>query len=52
MPITSEKFKTDYYFKKQDNRNPIVFIHGVGLKKEMWTPQIEFLKITMYSLTI
>jgi len=26
MPITSEKFKTDYYFKKQDNRNPIVFI--------------------------
>ena len=44
MPITSEKFKTDYYFKKQDNRNPIVFIHGVGLKKEMWTPQIEFFK--------
>ena len=44
MPITSEKFKTDYYFKKQDNRNPIVFIHGVGLKKEMWAPQIEFFK--------
>ena len=44
MPITSEKFKTDYYFKKQDNRNPIVFIHGVGLKKEMWTPQIDFFK--------
>jgi len=44
MPITSEKFKTGYYFKKQDNRNPIVFIHGVGLKKEMWAPQIEFFK--------
>ena len=44
MPITSEKFKTDYYFKKQDNRIPIVFIHCVGLKKEMWTPQIEFFK--------
>ena len=44
MPITSEKFKTDYFFKKQDNRNPIVFIHGVGLTKEMWTPQIEFFK--------
>ena len=44
MPSTSEKFKTDYYFKKQDNRNPIVFIHGVGLTKEMWTPQIEFFK--------
>jgi pimeloyl-ACP methyl ester carboxylesterase len=44
MPITSEKFKTDYYFKKQDNRIPIVFIHGVGLKKEMWTPQIKFFK--------
>jgi len=44
MPITSEKFETDYYFKKQDNRNSIVFIHGVGLKKEMWAPQIEFFK--------
>ena len=44
MPVNSEKFKTDYYFKKQDNRNPIVFIHGVGLTKEMWTPQIEFFK--------
>jgi len=44
MPNTSEKFKTDYFFKKQDNRNPIVFIHGVGLRKEMWTPQIEFFK--------
>ena len=44
MPITSEKFKTDYFIKKQNNRNPIVFIHGLGLKKEMWTPQIEFFK--------
>ena len=44
MPITSEKFKTDYFIKKQDNRNPIVFIHGLGLTKEMWTPQIEFFK--------
>ncbi len=44
MPFTSKKFKTDYFFKQQDNRNPIVFIHGVGLTKEMWMPQIEFIK--------
>ena len=44
MPITSEKYKTDYYFKKVNNKNPIVFIHGVGLTKEIWTPQINFLK--------
>ena len=44
MPFTSKKFKTDYFFKQQDNRNPIVFIHGVGLTKEMWMPQIEFFK--------
>ena len=44
MPTTSEKFKTDYYFKTKDNKNPIMFIHGVGLSKEMWAPQIEFFK--------
>ena len=31
MPCTSEKYKTDYLFKKENNSNPIVFIHGVGL---------------------
>ncbi len=44
MPSTSEKYKTDYYFKKKNDLSPIVFIHGVGLTKEIWNPQIEFFK--------
>ncbi len=48
MPCTSEKYKTDYFFKKENNSNPIVFIHGVGLTKEIWKPQIEFFKKTQY----
>ena len=44
MPKTSEKYKTNYYFKKVNERNPIVFIHGVGLTNEIWDPQIDFFK--------
>ena len=41
MPHTSEKYKTDYYFKKEKETTPMVFIHGVGLTKEIWSPQTE-----------
>ena len=44
MPTTSEKYYTDYYFKKLNDSAPIVFIHGVGLTKEIWSPQLEFFK--------
>ena len=44
MHSTSEKYKTDYYFKKENDLSPIVFIHGVGLTKEIWSPQLEFFK--------
>tara|TARA_B100001996_G_C18553301_1_gene551762 strand:+ start:78 stop:875 length:798 start_codon:yes stop_codon:yes gene_type:complete len=44
MPVTSEKYKTDYYFKKVNDNTPIVFIHGVGLTKEIWAPQLDFFK--------
>ena len=44
MPCTSKKYKTDYYFKKENDLSPIVFIHGVGLTKEIWGPQLEFFK--------
>ncbi len=44
MPKTSEKYKTDYFFKKKNEKKPIVFIHGVGLTKEIWNPQIKFFK--------
>ena len=44
MPTTSEKYETDYYYKKENNSVPIVFVHGIGLNKEIWYPQIEFFK--------
>ena len=44
MPHSSEKYKTNYFFKKENNITPILFIHGVGLTKEIWSPQIEFFK--------
>ena len=48
MPSTFDKYKTFYYFKKENETIPIVFIHGVGLTKEMWSPQIIFLKIKIF----
>ncbi len=44
MPNTTDKYKTDFFLKKKNDTNPIVFVHGVGLTKEMWTPQINFFK--------
>ena len=44
MPSTFDKYKTFYYLKKENNSTPIVFIHGVGLTKEMWSPQVNFFK--------
>jgi len=44
MPSTFDKYKTFYYLKKENETIPIVFIHGVGLTKEMWSPQINFFK--------
>ncbi len=39
-----DSFGTSYSFNKVNNKNPIVFIHGVGLCKEIWEPQINFFK--------
>ena len=44
MSKTSEKYKTSYYLNKKNDRATIVFIHGVGLTKEIWDQQIEFFK--------
>ena len=44
MHVTSEKYNTSYYLKKKNDLSPIVFIHGVGLTKEIWVPQLEFFK--------
>ena len=44
MPETVDSHGTSYSFNKIDNNNTIVFIHGVGLTKEIWKPQINFFK--------
>ena len=44
MPKTLNSFDTYYSLNKVSEKNPIVFIHGVGLTKEIWGPQINFFK--------
>ena len=39
-----DSFGTSYFFKKINEKEPIVFIHGVGLTKEIWVPQVNFFK--------
>jgi len=39
-----DSFGTSYFLNKVNEKNPIVFIHGVGLTKEIWEPQINFFK--------
>ena len=39
-----DSFGTSYSLKKINEKNPIVFIHGVGLTREIWEPQINFFK--------
>ena len=44
MSNEMDSFGTSYSFKKINEKDPIVFIHGVGLTKEIWEPQINFFK--------
>jgi len=44
MPNKVDSLGTSYSLKKINEKNPIVFIHGVGLTKEIWDPQIDFFK--------
>jgi len=39
-----DSFGTSYSLNKINEKNPIVFIHGVGLTKKIWEPQINFFK--------
>ena len=46
-------FKTFYKFNKINDKDPIVFIHGIGLTNEIWEKQINFFKsynILVYDL--
>ena len=44
MPKTSDSFETFYKFNKINKKNPITFIHGVGLTNEIWDHQVNFFK--------
>jgi len=44
MQTKVDSFGTSYSLNKINDKNPIVFIHGVGLAKEIWEPQINFFK--------
>jgi len=44
MPNKVDSLGTSYSLKKINEKNPIVFVHGVGLTKEIWDPQISFFK--------
>ena len=44
MSKISNSFDTNYSLNKVDEKNPIVFIHGVGLNQDIWKPQIDFFK--------
>jgi len=44
MSSTADSFDTSYSLQKVNRNKPIVFIHGIGLNKEIWTPQINFFK--------
>ena len=44
MPKKNDSFGTYYSLNKVNEKNPIVFIHGVGLTHEIWDPQINFFK--------
>ena len=44
MPNKVDSFGTSYSLSKINEKNPIVFIHGVGLTKEIWLPQTNFFK--------
>jgi len=44
MQSKVDSFGTSYSLNKINEKNPIIFIHGVGLTKEIWDPQINFFK--------
>ncbi len=39
-----DSFGTSYFLRRINDKNPIIFVHGVGLTKEIWEPQTNFFK--------
>ena len=44
MSNTSDSFETYYKFNKVNEKNPIIFIHGIGLNHGIWDDQINYFK--------
>jgi (E)-2-((N-methylformamido)methylene)succinate hydrolase len=44
MSETTDSFKTYYKFNKNNEYDPIIFIHGLGLNNEIWDEQIKYFK--------
>jgi len=40
----TDSSETFYLLNRTDKKNPIVFIHGVGLTHEIWQPQLDYFK--------
>ena len=40
----TDSSETFYLLNLTDKKNPIVFIHGVGLTHEIWQPQLDYFK--------
>ena len=44
MPKTTDSFQTYYKFNKANEKNTIIFIHGIGLDHGIWDEQINYFK--------
>ena len=44
MSKTSDSFETYYKFNKHNEKNPIIFVHGIGLNHEIWDQQLSYFK--------
>ena len=44
MSRTADSFEIYYKYKRKNEKNPIIFIHGIGLTHEIWDHQIDFFK--------
>ena len=44
MPNTSDSFETYYKYNQINKKDPIIFIHGIGLNHKIWEDQIKYFK--------
>ena len=44
MSNSSDKYETYYKYNQVNDRDPIIFIHGIGLNHEIWDDQTNYFK--------